>query len=168
MGELAPAPVDQLGGRLSLAAAKLDEGAISFKLNEPNGVVFAQNYQDLCNPLDAFRKEHCWLVESYKAGQEGLRGQVSLRLYAMRKPVIAAINGAAVGVGITMTLPMDVRIAADSAKIGFVFTRRGIVPVGILQKGRPIRSRMAAPLGILSEALWKVPLAPVLGGEGLG
>ena len=44
------------------------------------------------------------------------------------KPVIAAINGPAVGVGITMTLPMDVRIAADGAKIGFVFARRGIVP----------------------------------------
>jgi enoyl-CoA hydratase/carnithine racemase len=55
-------------------------------------------------------------------------GEVSLRLYEMRKPVIAAINGAAVGVGITMTLPMDIRIAADSAKIGFVFARRGVVP----------------------------------------
>jgi enoyl-CoA hydratase/carnithine racemase len=55
-------------------------------------------------------------------------GQVSLRLYDMTKPVIAAINGPAVGVGITMTLPMDVRLAAEGAKIGFVFTRRGIVP----------------------------------------
>ena len=55
-------------------------------------------------------------------------GQVSLRIYEMRKPVIAAINGPAVGVGITMTLPMDIRIAADNAKIGFVFARRGVVP----------------------------------------
>src|SRR3954447_22670143 len=55
-------------------------------------------------------------------------GQVSLRIFDMRKPVIAAINGPAVGVGITMTLPMDVRIAASGAKIGFVFSRRGIVP----------------------------------------
>jgi enoyl-CoA hydratase/carnithine racemase len=55
-------------------------------------------------------------------------GEVSLRVYEMRKPVIAAINGHAVGVGITMTLPMDVRIAADTAKIGFVFARRGVVP----------------------------------------
>ena len=55
-------------------------------------------------------------------------GQVSLRIYEMRKPVIAAINGSAVGVGITMTLPMDIRIVADNAKIGFVFARRGVVP----------------------------------------
>src|SRR3954467_8578639 len=55
-------------------------------------------------------------------------GQVSLRVFESLKPVIAAINGPAVGVGITMTLPMDVRLAAEGAKIGFVFTRRGIVP----------------------------------------
>jgi enoyl-CoA hydratase/carnithine racemase len=55
-------------------------------------------------------------------------GEVSLRIYECTKPVIAAINGPAVGVGITMTLPMDVRLAVEGAKIGFVFTRRGIVP----------------------------------------
>jgi enoyl-CoA hydratase/carnithine racemase len=55
-------------------------------------------------------------------------GIVSLRIFRSLKPVIAAINGPAVGVGITMTLPMDVRIAVSGTKIGFVFTRRGIVP----------------------------------------
>jgi len=55
-------------------------------------------------------------------------GLVSLRIFALTKPIIAAINGPAVGVGITMTLPMDVRLAGESAKIGFVFARRGIVP----------------------------------------
>jgi enoyl-CoA hydratase/carnithine racemase len=55
-------------------------------------------------------------------------GQVVLRIFDSVKPVIAAINGPAVGVGITMTLPMDVRIAAAGTKIGFVFARRGIVP----------------------------------------
>jgi enoyl-CoA hydratase/carnithine racemase len=55
-------------------------------------------------------------------------GQVSLRIFESTKPVIAAINGPAVGVGITMTLPMDIRLVAEGAKIGFVFTRRGIVP----------------------------------------
>jgi enoyl-CoA hydratase/carnithine racemase len=55
-------------------------------------------------------------------------GLATLRIFECRKPVIAAINGAAVGVGVTMTLPMDVRIASESAKFGFVFARRGIVP----------------------------------------
>jgi enoyl-CoA hydratase/carnithine racemase len=55
-------------------------------------------------------------------------GLVSLRIFESTKPVIGAINGAAVGVGITMTLPMDIRLAADTAKVGFVFARRGIVP----------------------------------------
>jgi enoyl-CoA hydratase/carnithine racemase len=55
-------------------------------------------------------------------------GLLSLRIFALTKPIIAAINGPAVGVGITMTLPMDIRLAAESAKIGFVFARRGIVP----------------------------------------
>jgi len=49
-------------------------------------------------------------------------------IFNCRKPSIAAINGAAVGVGITMTLPMDIRIAAKGAKIGFIFARRGLVP----------------------------------------
>jgi len=55
-------------------------------------------------------------------------GRVSLRIYASTKPVIAAINGPAVGVGVTMTLPMDIRLASTAARIGFVFARRGIVP----------------------------------------
>jgi enoyl-CoA hydratase/carnithine racemase len=55
-------------------------------------------------------------------------GRISLRIFDSVKPVIAAINGPAVGVGITMTLPMDVRLAAEGTKIGFVFARRGIVP----------------------------------------
>lgn len=55
-------------------------------------------------------------------------GQVTLRIFECKKPVIAAINGAAVGIGATMTLPMDVRLASSTARIGFVFTRRGIVP----------------------------------------
>ena len=55
-------------------------------------------------------------------------GEVSLAIYNCRKPVIGAINGAAVGVGITMTLPMDIRLVAANSKIGFVFTQRGLTP----------------------------------------
>jgi len=55
-------------------------------------------------------------------------GLLTLRIFESKKPVIAAINGPAVGVGVTMTLPMDIRIASTTAKIGFVFAKRGIVP----------------------------------------
>ena len=62
------------------------------------------------------------------AGVRDTGGRVSLAVYRCPKPVIAAVNGAAVGIGATMTLPMDVRLAAEGARIGFVFGRLGIVP----------------------------------------
>jgi len=55
-------------------------------------------------------------------------GQVTRRLFDFNKPVIAAINGPAVGVGVTMTLAMDIRLAAPNVKMGFVFAGRGILP----------------------------------------
>lgn len=66
-----------------------------------------------------------------KRTEEGYRdsgGQATVAISRCPKPVIAAMNGSAVGVGITMTLPMDFRIISDSAKVGFVFARRGIAP----------------------------------------
>jgi enoyl-CoA hydratase/carnithine racemase len=55
-------------------------------------------------------------------------GRLTLRIFNCRKPVIGAINGPAVGIGVTMTLPMDFRLASTAARFGFVFARRGIVP----------------------------------------
>ena len=57
-----------------------------------------------------------------------LGGLLTLRIYELTKPIIAAVNGPAVGIGATMTLPMDIRMASESARFGFVFAARGIVP----------------------------------------
>lgn len=96
-------------GRAFCAGADLSEGADAFVLGEgiegPDGRL---NYS------------------SDNARDGG--GRVTLRLFECLKPVIAAINGPAVGIGITMTLAMDIRIASEAARIGFVFARRGIVP----------------------------------------
>jgi enoyl-CoA hydratase/carnithine racemase len=83
---------------------------------------------DLSSGAESFAKlerdpENTGSAESADSG-----GKVSLALYDCKKPIIAAINGPAVGVGVTMTLPMDIRLASDKAKFGFVFARRGIVP----------------------------------------
>ena len=97
-------------------------------------------------------------------------GLLTLRIYESRKPVIAAINGAAVGVGATMTLPMDIRLASSEARFGFVFARRGIVPeacsswflprlVGISQalewsySGRVFPAAEALQGGLIKEVL---------------
>ena len=57
-------------------------------------------------------------------------GRLALRIHDLKKPIIAAVNGASIGMGATMTLPMDVRLASSVARFGFVFTRRGIIPEG--------------------------------------
>jgi len=64
---------------------------------------------------------------SHESARDG-GGRITLRIFACRKPVIAAVNGPAVGIGATMLLPMDARIASQDARFGFVFSQRGIVP----------------------------------------
>jgi enoyl-CoA hydratase/carnithine racemase len=93
-------------GRAFCAGADLSAGAATFDYAARDAEVARQR------------------VEEHRDGG----GILTLRIFQSRKPVIAAINGPAVGVGVTMTLPMDIRIAAEGARFGFVFTRRGIVP----------------------------------------
>src|SRR5712675_854578 len=64
---------------------------------------------------------------SHDSARDG-GGRLTLRIFDAKKPVIAAVNGPAVGIGVTMLLPMDVRIASTEARFGFVFSQRGIVP----------------------------------------
>lgn len=97
-------------------------------------------------------------------------GGIGQRLFESHKPLIAAINGAAVGVGVTMTLPMDFRLCSDNAKFGFVFTRRGLVPeagsawflpriVGLpkslewIYAGRTVTAADALAAGLVSEVV---------------
>ena len=104
-------------------------------------------------------------------------GELTLRLFDMKKPVIAAINGPATGVGLTMTLACDVRLAVPAAKLGFVFAQRGIAPdacsswfapriVGIEQalkwflSGEIFRSEEALAAGLVSELLLPTELLP--------
>ena len=78
---------------------------------------------DLSRGPDTFANR----TETIDAHRDG-GGLLTLRIFESKKPVIAAINGPAVGVGITMTLPMDIRLASKNARFGFVFARRGLVP----------------------------------------
>ena len=104
-------------------------------------------------------------------------GQVTLRIFKCLKPVIGAINGPAVGIGVTMQLPMDIRIASDNARFGFVFSQRGIVPeaasswflprlVGISQalewcySGRVFPAQEALAGGLVSKVVAPDQLIP--------
>jgi len=105
----------------------------------------------------------------------------AVRPWEMTKPIIAAINGAAVGVGITMTLQWDMRIAAESAKIAFAFVRRGVIPealstwilprlIGVsraaelLYSGRTLGAREALELGVLGRVVPDTELLPTVRG----
>jgi enoyl-CoA hydratase/carnithine racemase len=95
-------------GKAFCAGADLSEGGNTF------------NYDELANE----RRMSAKVGDVYRDGG----GMVTLRIFKSLKPVIGAINGAAVGIGMTMQLPMDIRLASTQARFGFVFSRRGIVP----------------------------------------
>ena len=103
-------------GRGFCAGADLGKGADTF------------NYDNQTEEAKADRASSEGRQEGSNAWLRDGGGLLSLRIYEFNKPIIAAINGPAVGVGVTMTLPMDIRIASTQARMGFVFSRRGIVP----------------------------------------
>ena len=102
------------------------------KDDEVRAVIFTGSGKAFCAGADLSSGEDTFdMSDRQKKDQNVQRdtgGVLTLRLFDFKKPLIAAINGAAVGVGITMTLPMDIRICSDRAKFGFVFAKRGIVP----------------------------------------
>lgn len=102
------------GDRAYCAGADLQAGADTF------------NY-DARPDRDTPVSEDGTIDWTHRGARDG-GGQLTLRIFNCKKPVIGAINGAAVGIGSTMTLPMDARFASDTARFGFVFARRGIVP----------------------------------------
>ena len=97
------------GADLSMGAATFDTGASADAAGLSEADVVAASGSKISYPRD-------------------FGGLLTLRIFQSTKPVIAAINGPAVGIGATMTLPMDIRLASTTAKIGFVFAARGIVP----------------------------------------
>ncbi len=97
-------------GRAFCAGADLSGGSESFKAPGGETLVGADGKIDYAD--EAIRE---------------VGGRLALLLYGLRKPVIAAVNGAAAGLGATLVLPMDIRIASDNARFGFVFARRGMV-----------------------------------------
>lgn len=105
------------GDRAFCAGADLSGGAATFDYGS------RPQWSDAGSPVRADGS-----VDYDHPGVRDGGGLLSLRIFQSKKPVIGAINGAAVGIGATMTLPMDFRLAADTARYGFVFARRGIVP----------------------------------------
>lgn len=104
-------------GRGFCAGADLSGGAATFDYDTSGGWNGAESPVRADGSVDY----------AHPAVRDG-GGIVALRIFASRKPVIGAINGPAVGIGATMTLPMDFRLASEAARFGFVFSRRGIAP----------------------------------------
>jgi len=102
------------------------------KDDDIRAVIFTGSGKAFCAGADLSSGEDTFDMSGKDESNEKVKrdtgGVLTLRLFDFKKPLIAAINGAAVGVGVTMTLPMDVRICSDKAKFGFVFAKRGIVP----------------------------------------
>ena len=112
-------------GRAYCAGADLERGGETFTTKAPpSGAADNPTKAPQSGAADSPDRLH----EDPDSVPRDSGGRLALRIFDCTKPVIAAINGPAVGIGATMTLPMDVRLASENARIGFVFVRRGIVP----------------------------------------
>lgn len=151
-------------GRAFCAGADLSAGANTFDATKRT-----DRPERNAGPADSVD----WSDERVRDGG----GRLTLEIFECMKPVIAAVNGPAVGIGVTMQLAMDVRIAAEGARFGFVFARRGIVPeaasswflprlVGISQalawcySGRVFDAKEAQSGGLVSEVVRAEDLLP--------
>ncbi len=118
----------QMGAELSEAFQRADEDdAVRVVIVTGNGRAFCAG-ADVSDGADSFGGSGAKLFGSGISERRRLKGGFTEAIFTCRKPSIAAINGGAVGVGITMTLPMDIRLASSTAKLGFVFARRGLTP----------------------------------------
>lgn len=111
------------GDRAFCAGADLSSGADTFNYEKHSGDKDKLKRKNVDGAIDAQGNVN-WSHQSVRDGG----GQLTLRIFKCLKPIIAAVNGAAVGVGVTMQLAMDIRLASETARFGFVFTRRGMVP----------------------------------------
>ncbi len=131
-----------------------------------------------CAGADLERGGDTFAGRSEGDGSEAGRTVTNIHPYEIDKPVIAAINGAAVGVGMTYPLLCDIRIAAEDAKMGFVFTRRGMIPelashlllqriagfeaaADLLMSGRIFLGQEAADLGVVSRSVPRDEVLPL-------
>jgi len=116
----------QMGRELEAAFRRADEDdAVRAIVVTGAGRAFCAG-ADISGGADSFGDTERLFGASNQGQRHG--GGFIQAIFACRKPSIAAINGAAVGVGLTMTLPMDIRLASTDARFGLVFTRRGLVP----------------------------------------
>jgi enoyl-CoA hydratase/carnithine racemase len=151
-----------MGGELHKAFAELDEN------DAARVIVVTGAGRAFCAGADLSSGGGTFDRGRAGSQQQPVRAEPEVRPWNMKKPIIAAINGPAVGVGITLPMQWDIRVAAESARIGFVFVRRGVVPealstwtvprmIGLaranelLMSGRIINAKEALEFGIVSH-----------------